>query len=67
MIVDGIREALRLILQRDPSVVDASIRSLWISTAAVMAGVWQLYRLLNRIGPPSAVDGLCVAVSHAAG
>ena len=37
MIRDGIGEALRLLLQLDASVLDATFRSLWISTLAVSA------------------------------
>ena len=35
MIRDGINEALQLLLQRDSSVIDAAIRSLWVSALAV--------------------------------
>lgn len=35
MIRDGISDALQLLLQRDPSVIDAAVRSLWVSVLAV--------------------------------
>lgn len=37
MIRDGIRDALRLLWQLDPSVMDAAVRSLWVSMLAVAA------------------------------
>jgi tungstate transport system permease protein len=37
VIRDGVSDALRLLLQRDPSVIDAAVRSLWISILAVSA------------------------------
>jgi tungstate transport system permease protein len=37
VIRDGISDALQLLLQRDPSVIDAAVRSLWISILAVSA------------------------------
>lgn len=36
MIREGIEEALRLIARFDPAVIDAAIRSLWVSLAAVL-------------------------------
>lgn len=40
MITDGLAEAFQLLLGRDPLVLSAAVRSLWISTAAVaVAGV----------------------------
>ncbi|MFT5288584.1 MAG: tungstate transport system permease protein [Planctomycetota bacterium] len=35
IILDGIREALRLIISRDPAVLDAAFRTAWVSVGAV--------------------------------
>ena len=69
MIRDGIRDALKLLLLRDPAVIDAAAHSLWISSLAVGAAAligigislitssYQMQRLRSFLDPGGDPDG----------
>ena len=56
---DGITEAIRLLVERDPLVIDAAWRSLWISVVAVViAGIFGVVG-----GSLLLLNALCVSVA----